>query len=484
MNTVSKRNSGWALLVALLVLAGGVFAADRPNVLFIISDDLNNDVSAYGHAQVKTPSLDRLAATGLTFERAYCQYPLCNPSRSSMLSGLYPVQTGITGNGVPIRKEFPKVVTLPQLFRNAGYHTGRVGKIYHYGVPGQIGTNGLDDAPSWDEVYNPIGKDKTEESDIFTLTPGNYGSVVSWLAQESTDDEQTDGQGALATIRMLEERAESDQPFFLAFGLYRPHTPYVAPKKYFDMYPRDEIVLPAKPEVREPYAAYERARPEEDAMTDNQRRDAIQAYYASTTFMDAQVGRVLDALERLGLAENTIVVFTSDHGYSLGEHGLWKKRSLFERSARVPLIIRTPEGLSAGLRSEQLVELVDLYPTLAALAGLEVPAPVSGMDLSPTLANPGAFTRRAALTQDHRRYQREGTPHDFMSFGIRTDQYRYIEWGPGGQYGVELYDHRTDPEEMVNLAHDKDQAGTVQQLQSLMNARLHELRHVNLDEWR
>ena len=483
MNIALKR-SRYATILIAFVLAIASVAEDRPNVLFIISDDLNNDISAYGHAQVKTPALDRLTAQGVTFERAYCQYPLCNPSRSSMLSGLYPDQTGIYSNGMPIRKALPNVVTLPQLFRNAGYHTARVGKIYHYGVPGQIGTDGLDDAPSWDETFNPIGKDHTDDNDIITLIPGNYGSVVSWLAQESTDDEQTDGQGALAAIRMLEERAKSEQPFFLAFGLYRPHTPYVAPTKYFEMYPRDEIVVPPGPVAREPYAAYQKNRPEEDAMTEDQKRDAIQAYYASTTFMDAQVGRVLDTLERLGLADNTIVVFTSDHGYSLGEHGLWKKRSLFERSARVPMIIRTPDEQSAGARTDKLAELVDLYPTLASMAGLEVPAPVSGVDLSPLFGDNTAFTRRVALTQDHRRYEMNGENLNFMSYGIRTDWYRYNEWGPNGQHGIELYDHLVDPDEMTNLAHDKDHAGTVQQMKSLLHARLHEIRQVDLEEWR
>ncbi|MFP6582794.1 MAG: sulfatase-like hydrolase/transferase, partial [Candidatus Hydrogenedentota bacterium] len=339
------------------------------------------------------------------------------------------------------------------------------------------------DAPSWDYVYNPIGRDKTEEDKIFTLIPGNYGSVSSWLAADGTDDEQTDGKGALEIMRLLEEQAETDEPFFLAYGIYRPHAPYVAPKKYFDLYDLKDIVVPPDAVAREPYAAYQNAKPVETLMTDELKRRAIRAYYATTTFMDAQVGRVLNKLEELGLAENTIVVFTSDHGYQLGEHGLWRKRALFERAARAPLIIRTPDELSAGKRTSQLVELVDLYPTLAALAGLRVSGPLSGMDLSRVLKNPESFTRKAALTQDMRNYKIDEKRYRYSGNSIRTEQYRYTEWD-GGKQGLELYDHDTDPEELLNLAHDKDYADVADEMRGLLAARLYALRQVDLSEWR
>ena len=275
----------------------------------------------------------------MRFERAYCQFPLCSPSRSSFLTGRRPnrdpdslksttwaifhrLQADTTLPRIPA----PDTVTLPQLFRQQGYFVARVGKLYHYGVPGQIGTGGLDDLESWEYFVNPAGRDKAEEHRILTLTPGSYGATLSWLAAEGTDLEQTDGLGATAAISILEQKR--DKPFFLAVGFYRPHTPYVAPKKYFELYPLDKIALPAlsaDDQSRTPEAAYASARKEQETLTDQQRREAIQAYWASTTFMDAQVGRVLSALERLGLAANTVVVMLSDHGYHLYEHGLWQK---------------------------------------------------------------------------------------------------------------------------------------------------------------
>ena len=226
-------------------------------------------------------------------------------------------------------------------FRTSGYLAARVGKLYHYGVPLNIGTAGLDDYRSWDLTINPRGRDREILDRVFSLKPGQFGATLSWLADDGTDAEQTDGIAAAEAVRLLERFKRNKESFFLAVGFYRPHTPYVAPKRYFDMYPRDRIALPVLSDAdrsRTPPAAYRTAGgfKEQDSMTDEQRREAIQAYWASTTFMDAQVGHVLDALDRLGFSDNTIVVFTSDHGYHLGDHGLWQKMSVFERSARVP----------------------------------------------------------------------------------------------------------------------------------------------------
>jgi iduronate 2-sulfatase len=434
-------------------------AAERPNVLFIISDDLNTDLGCYG-VKVHSPGIDGLAKRGVRFERAYCQYPLCNPSRSSFLSGLRPDRTHVTDNAKVVRKEVPGLITMPQAFRQAGYRVVRVGKLFHYGVPGDIGTSGLDDAESWDAVINPKGKDKTVEDQIHTLTPKQFGGTVSWLAVEGRDEEFTDGIGADAAIAQLKEL--KGKPFFLAVGFYRPHTPYVAPQHWFSRYPLEEIVLPVPrlpsdnpPEV--PKAALVSARKDQETMTDQQRREAIQAYHASISHMDAQVERVLKALDELGLAKDTIVVFTSDHGYHLGEHGLWQKMSAFERSLRVPLMIAGPGVSDVGKTCGRPAELVDLFPTLAELCGITPPANLSGVSLAPLLKDVSAAGRTAAFSM-----VRGGR-------SIRTERWRYTEWN-GGKDGIELYDHQNDPTEMKNLAGDPTQAAIVAELKALLAA--------------
>ena len=335
------------LAVAGLSAVGQPQPRARLNVLFLIADDLNNDLGTYG-APVRSPNIDRLAARGVRFERAYSQYPLCSPSRSSLLTGRRPNATGVLANpgknpmSPHFREKLPDAVTMPQLFRNNGWLAARVGKLYQYGVPLQIGTAGLDDYLSWDLTINPRGRDRESLDRIFSLKPGQFGATLSWLADGGQDAEQTDGIAAVEAVRLLERFKRNNEAFFLAVGFYRPHTPYVAPKRYLDMYPRDRIALPALSDAdrsRTPQAAYRIASafPEQDTMTDQQRREAIQAYWASTTFMDAQVGHVLDGLDRLGLSDNTVVVFTSDHGYHLGDHGLWQKndpvRAVRARSA-------------------------------------------------------------------------------------------------------------------------------------------------------
>ena len=301
------------------------------------------------------------------------------------------------------RDALPQTVTLPQLFRENGYHAARVGKLYHYGVPNEIGTSGLDDPASWDRVVNPAGRDRAEESRIFSLVPGSFGGTLSWLASDGEDAEQTDGLVATGAISLLED--VKNIPFFLAVGFYRPHTPYVAPRAYFDRYPTESIELPElsnDDRARRPALAYASAYKVQDDMTDDRRREAIGAYHASITFMDAQVGRVLEALERLELAERTVVVFTSDHGYHLSDHGLWQKLSLFERSARVPLLIAAPGMEARGKSTQGLAELVDLYPTLADLCGLAAPEYLDGVSLRALLDNPAREVKDAAFTQVQR----------------------------------------------------------------------------------
>ena len=409
--TVKARFTLVCHLVAALLLAlpanGLAAVRSRPNVLFIISDDLNNSVGSYGHPLVKTPNIDRLAERGVRFERAYCQYPLCGPSRNSMLTGLYPNSTGILGNGRIFRQTIPKHLSLPQAFRLQGYFAGRIGKLYHYNVPKSVGTNGHDDPGSWELELNPAGCDRLlEEPDIFSLRPGSFGGTLSWYASPRGDLLHTDGMLASDGEWVLERCArDKDRPFFLAVGFYRPHTPYVSPKAYFKGYPKAQ--MPLVQGVQEdqkdlPAHALGSHKKEHDLLTDDLRQQAIQAYFASITFMDAQVGRLLDALDRLGLADDTIVVFTSDHGYHLGEHGLWQKMSLFEESARVPLIIAAPGTGPKGSVAEAPVGLVDLYPTLAELCDVEAPDTLQGQSLVPILKDPSRPGRGWALTQVRR----------------------------------------------------------------------------------
>ncbi|WP_169977925.1 sulfatase [Tautonia rosea] len=444
-------------------------AADRPNVLFLISDDLNNALNTYGHPQMKTPNLDRLAARGVRFDRAYCQFPLCGPSRNSMLTGLYPNSTGIHANAQIFRQSIPSQVSLPQAFRLDGYFAARIGKLYHYGVPRSVGTNGHDDPGSWELELNPAGVDRLEEEPkIFTLTPGQFGGTLSWYASPKSDEYHTDGIMASDAEWVLERCArQADRPFFLAVGFYRPHTPYVAPEGYFKQYPVDQIPLVEGVEEDQkdiPPPGLMSYKREQDKLTDALRREAIQAYYASISFMDAQVGRVLDALDRLGLAENTIVVMTSDHGYHLGEHGLWQKMSLFEESARVPLIIAAPGVSKGGTVAPAPVGLIDLYPTLAELCGVEAPENLQGQSLVPILKDPNEPGRGWSLSQVTRGGGGQGR---FFGYSIRTPRWRYTEWDEGNR-GIELYDHEADPREQTNLADCPNHVETITELSRLL----------------
>jgi len=331
------------------------------------------------------------------------------------------------------------------MFRSQGYFATRIGKIYHYGVPKQIGTGGYDDPFSWDYTINPRGRDKDDEDLIFSLQPGKFGGTLSWLAAEGTDEEQTDGIAATEAVELLKQYAEQDQHFFLAVGLYRPHTPYVAPKKYFDMYPTDQLNVPTVPTgyldtLPKPARLALTRKKDQLNLSDKLARQAMQAYYASITFADAQVGRILDALESTGLDHNTIVVFTSDHGYHMGEHGHWQKTTLFENAARVPLIIATPSTTNAGATTSALAEMIDFYPTFADLCGMKPSTSLPGVSLAPVLSDPRQQPRRAALTQYANGYS------------LRTARYRYTEWGEEGADGIELYDHQYDSDEMMNLA--------------------------------
>ncbi|MBI3876581.1 MAG: sulfatase [Verrucomicrobia bacterium] len=451
------------IAMAFAALQSPALAAQKLNVLFIAVDDMNNDLGCYGNAQVKSPNIDRLAKMGVRFDRAYCQFPLCSPSRSSLMTGLRPDTTKVFNLQYHFRTGLPDVVTLPQMFMRGGYFAARVGKIYHYGNPGDIGTSGLDDPPSWNQFVNPAGRDKTVlETDIINYTPKRgLGSAMAFLADKTgKDEEHTDGKVATEAIRLLE--ANKDKPFFIAAGFYKPHTPYIAPAKYWEPYPMASIKLPTEPDGNrdsKPKPALASTPQPYFGIPVDQARECKQAYYAAISFVDAQIGRVLAAVDRLKLWDNTVVVFWSDHGYHLGEHGLWMKQSLFEESARVPLVIIAPGAKGNGKPCGRTVEFVDLYPTLADLCGLTPPKNLAGASLKPLLENPAAAWAKPAFTQVWR-----GT---FAGHSVRTERWRYTEWDDGTK-GVELYDHDADPHEFNNLADDPKHADVVKELKALV----------------
>jgi uncharacterized sulfatase len=444
--------------------------ARKRNVLFIASDDLNTSLGCYGHPLMRTPNIDRIAKAGVRFDRAYCQFPLCSPSRTSLMTGLAPDTTQVYNLQTHFRSVLPDVTTLGQLFKKNGYFSARAGKIFHYGVPGQIGTPGLDDAPTWDVAINPNGVDHAKEEPLLTnYTPQRgLGSSVCFYASPAKDDEHTDGMVANEIVRLLEEHR--NQPFFLSAGFYRPHVPWIAPVKYFDQYPLEKIE-PVPFDESEMHIAPELAyftRPANWGMSEKQRREAMQAYYASIAFLDAQVGKVLNALDRLKLAQDTTVVFWSDHGYQLGEHGQWMKQTLWEPSARVPLLMSGAGVPSRGSACARTVEFLDLYPTLAELCGLQgAPSNLHGRSLAPLLARPGITWDKPAITQ----VRRAAPGGAVAGYSIRNERYRYTMWG-GGEHGEELYDYRTDPREMKNRATDGNMAAVKAELRKRLDGIL------------
>lgn len=424
----------------------------KRNVLFIASDDLNNSLGCYGNPLVKTPNIDRLARMSVRFDRAYCQYSLCSPSRSSLLTGMAPDTTRVWDNETHFRQALPNVVTLPQAFQKNDYFVARAGKIFHYGNPEQIGTCGLDDPASWQETVNPAGIDHLKDEPLVTdYTPKRkIGSSIEFYASGMRDDQHTDYLVADAVIDMMEQH-RSD-PWFLGAGFYKPHCPWIVPSKYFDLHPINEIQVPpfSPDEMRiAPEWAYF-TKPANWGMSAQERRETIRAYYASISFVDAQVGRLLDALDRLRLTANTVVVFWADHGYHLGEHGQWMKQTLFEPPTRVPLLIGGA-GIPVQSRGcQRTVEHLDIYPTLLELCGLEHgPENLQGRSLMPLLRNPDSPWGYPAVTQVGRKTKEK----QVMGYSLRTERYRYTFWAQGSE-GEEFYDYDADPRELRNLAHD------------------------------
>ncbi len=443
------------------------------NVLFIVADDLNCDLSTYGHPVVQTPHLDAFADRAVVFRNAHAQYPHCGPSRASMMTGLYPDQTKIFRNNTYIRDAIPDVITLGQRFRQSGYRSIRIGKIFHYDNPSAIGTAGIDDIYSWDQTIHPYGRDKREEYKINTLTPRKYGGTLSWLAMDGTSEEQTDGIGATEAIGKLDELAASGEPFFLALGFYRPHTPFVAPKRFFAQYNPEHIEIP---ETSEGYLETlpERAqksirRKQNPAVLEAELAQEIKAaYFATVSFVDEQIGRVLRKLEETGLDQNTVVVITSDHGYHLGEHGHWQKETLFQNATQVPLLMYDPSSTQSGSMNDVPVELIDIYPTLMELTGITPPSFLAGQSLASMLTSNIDETidldtlHNNALTQ-------WGSGHSLVD-----GRYRITRWNGEDEAEWEFYDRSADPVEMRNLVSEGTAPHPFDSLRVILESRVAE----------
>lgn len=464
-----------SLVAVLLFTASSTHAAERLNVLFIAADDLRPDLGCYGNAQVKSPNLDRLAKRALLFNRAYCQQAVCNPSRASLLTGRRPDTLRIWDLPTHFRSNLPDVVALPQYFKQHGYFAQNIGKIFHNYRQTIQG-----DHDSWSVPavmhFDNHGNDKAV---VQGELPPNLAMDQKCDQRDVPDDAYFDGRVANLAVDALRKLRDSAQPFFLGLGFWKPHSPYNAPKRYWDLYSRDAISLPGNPDWPEgaPRIAWHDSR---EILSTSARtlspaavREIRHGYLANISYFDAQLGKVLDELDRLVLTDKTVIVFWSDHGFHLGEHSLWAKTSNFELDARVPLMIATPGMTSAGMKTDSIAELLDLYPTLVELCGLPKPAGLEGVSLAPVVASPGVEVRRVALSQHPRPAYYEGAP-DAMGYSIRTDRFRYTEWRDwksGATTARELYDHNRDPDETRNLAndstHDRELAECAQQLRQL-----------------
>ncbi|MCX6901588.1 MAG: sulfatase [Verrucomicrobia bacterium] len=463
----------------------------RPNVLFVAADDLNMRLACYGQSFMKTPNLDRLAGRGVRFERAYCQFPLCNPSRSSLLTGRRPDTTKVLDSKTMFREALPKVVTLPQHFQDNGYWTARCGKIYHNapGLPENAGWDmGQDNPPVTDEDRAKVrmtAQGSIIRGEIFPPSLGGFyrklttlekqgrtlppGEPLTWGMIEGPEESLEDGRIALKAIEFFRQRP-AGKPFFLAVGFMKPHVPFFAPSRYFDLYPLDSISLPQVPRddrddlpLGAPYSAKREKAwnghiPDELwrlGVSDQQAREIIRGYYACVSYVDAQVGKLVAALEQAKLLDNTIVVLWGDNGYHLTEHGLWAKNTLFEESCQVPLLVVAPGRKARGVGSSRLVEFVDIYPTLAELCGLPAPEGVEGASFAPLLDDPNRPWKKAAFTQLRN-----------IGYTVRTERWRYTEWGSSER--AELYDHQSDPGEIRNLAGQREHTQTASELHDLL----------------
>lgn len=477
------------LLVMLALSCSCAAAAEKPNVLFIAVDDMRCDLGCYGVTHVHSPNLDKLAKAGVLFKRAYCQQAVCNPSRVSLMTGLRPDSTRVWDLVTDFRTTIPDAVTIPQYFRKHGYRAVAFGKIFHNTFPDNV---------SWSEptryvggviAHSPANRRRLADFKQQMKAAGKAALAIERIrgpateVQEQSDDMNFDGKQTSEAIAKMRSLAQGKEPFYLAVGYIRPHLPFITPKKYWDQYERAKIPLATNPYLPRgaPAVAFgdrslggfyelkgymdyaEAPSPFERPLTEAQQRELRHGYYASVTFIDAQVGRLLDALAELGLLENTIVVLWSDHGWKLGEHNGWCKQTNYEIDTRAPLMIRAPAARANGRPCNSLVEFVDVYPTLCELAGLPVPDRLAGKSLAPLLADASAKVKDAAISQ----FPRKLKGRDYMGYALRTDRYRYVEWldAVKGQIAAqELYDHAGDPDENENIAGRPEHVELLKQL--------------------
>lgn len=472
-----ERRLAWIVGLAVLVFVPAFADAKDWNVLFIAADDLRVELGCYGDTLVKSPNIDRLARQGTLFSRAYCQQAVCNPSRASLLTGLRPDTLGVWDLPTHFRQRHPALVTLSQLFKQHGYHTENIGKIFHNWRQDEF----EGDSASWSLPavmhYATHGSDQAQ---VREPLPQDLAGVPRCEMRDVPDNAYFDGRIADLAVEAL--RRLKEQKFFLAVGFWKPHAPFNAPRKYWDLYRRSSVELPANPlppqdvpdlalhDSREILRGF-RDRPA-GRPTHSEAVTLRHGYYAAVSYLDAQVGKVLNELEHLGLAERTIVVFWSDHGFHLGEHSLWAKTSNFELDARVPLLIAVP-GLKNGQRTDVVVELLDIYPTLADLCGLVPPNNLEGTSLRPLLNDPKAQVKGAAITQHTRpAYPSPQDPLRAVGYSLRTARYRYAEWraiGTAETLASELYDHHSDTAETRNVVDRAENSALAQALSKQLN---------------
>lgn len=470
-------------IVFLLIIITSISAQNlkRPNVLFMISDDLTaTALSSYENSACKTPNINRLAAEGIRYTHAYSQYPVCGPSRASFMFGYYPSATETYGYISGRENVGPDRKSWSQLFKDNGYYTARVSKIFHMGTKDWInGTNGTDDEASWTERFNSSDPEWNAKGEFELVQKNPYGleqprqgnNLMSIVKAEGDDMEYCDGKTAQKASELI--RKHKDKPFFLAVGFVRPHVPFVVPKSYFKSYPHQQVVLPPKVNADWddiPSRGINYVTSVNGQMSEEQEKKAVAAYYASVSYMDAQVGKILQTLKEEGLEDNTIIIFTSDHGYHLGEHLFWMKVGLHEESVRVPLIIKVPGKKPAVCHS--FMELLDLYPTVAALANLKTSAGIQGKNMAKTVDNPSYETRDMAFSVSGQKNK--------MSFLLRSKKWAFIQYDENGESGMELYDMEYDPKQYNNLASLPQYKEIIEDLQKTLKLKLIEVRNNDL----
>lgn len=482
---MTRRISLLLTLLGLIGLSSEMLSASeistggaRPNVLFIAVDDLRTSLGCYGDTLVKSPNIDQLACESRRFTRSYCHQAVCGPSRNSILTGRLPDNTRVWHNRNLFRDTLPDGVTLPEYFKNHGYHAQSLGKVFS-------GRDRLEeqDPQSWS--VPPLLKGSGWSNYALEENRGHDGKGVAAEMADVPDEGYSDGKLAALAVQTMEDLAERKQPFFLAVGFFKPHLPFCAPKKYWDLYDPTQFELTSFTDRTHgaPEVAYHEHRelggyqdvPKDEKFGAKKTRHLRHGYYACVSFVDANVGRLLDRLEKLGIADNTVICLWGDHGFHLGEQGLWTKANNYELSTRVPLIFSVPGQANPGSKTNALVEFVDVYPTLADICGLDAPVGVEGVSLKPLLADPDRPWKSAAFSQYPR--SRTGNRHrghgDIMGYAVRTDRHRYVEWREWETRQLvarELYDHAEDPHEMHNIAEQPGQSAVVRRLADVLEA--------------